>query len=63
MAYIKNKNTYKIGDVVITKRVHSSMAGTFTKGSNVKIVDIDPVRGYAIQDDDGNYMCEIGWEI
>lgn len=63
MPYIKSKNSYEIGDVVITKRSHSSMAGTFTKGSKVKIVDIDPIRGYAIQDDEGNYMCEIGWEI
>jgi hypothetical protein len=39
------------------------MRGTFTKGSLVQIVDIDPVRGYAIQDKKGNFMCEIGWEI
>lgn len=62
MSYISN-NTPKIGDWVKTKKVHSSLAGKFTKGSLVQIVDIDPVRGYAIQDKEGNFMCEIGWEI
>lgn len=62
MGYISN-NTHKIGDWVKTKKVHSSFRGKFTKGSLVQIVDVDPVRGYAIQDKEGNFMCEIGWEI
>ena len=32
-------------------------------GSKVKIIGIDPVRGYAIEDEHGNKMYEIGWEI
>lgn len=63
MAYIKNNTSHNIGDWVTTSRVHSSMAGTFTIGSKVKITDIDPIRGYAIEDNDGNKMCEIGWVI
>ena len=62
MAFIKN-NTNEIGKWVVTKKEHSSMTGTFTKGSRVKIVDIDPMRGYAIEDKHGNRMCEIGWVI
>ena len=62
MAFIKTKSP-QVGDTVITKKVHSSYDGTFTIGSKVKIVGIHPIRGYAIQDEDGNYMCEIGWEI
>lgn len=62
MAFIKTKSP-QIGDTVITKKVHSSCGGTFTRGSKVKIVGIDPIRGYAIEDEEGNYMCEIGWEI
>ena len=31
--------------------------------SKVKIIGIDPVRGYAIEDEHGNKMYEIGWEI
>ena len=62
MAYITSKNN-KIGDWVITTKRHESMAGTFTMGSKVKIVDIDPIRGYAIEDEHGNKMYEIGWEI
>lgn len=62
MAYIKN-NTHGIGNWVVTTRVHESMAGKFTKGSKVKITDIDPIRGYTIEDEDGNRICEIGWII
>ena len=62
MAYIAAKKN-EIGDWVITKRRHESMAGTFTVGSKVKIIGIDPVRGYAIEDEYGNKMCEIGWVI
>ena len=53
----------KIGDWVITKKRHESMAGVFTKGSKVKIIDINLIRGYAIEDEYGNKMYDIGWEI
>ena len=62
MAYIPKK-TIEIGDWVITKKRHESLSGIFTKGSNVKIIDINPIRGYAIEDENGNRMYEIGWEI
>jgi len=39
------------------------MSGTFTIGSKVKIIDIDPIRGYSIEDNEGNKMYEIGWII
>lgn len=62
MAYIKNSSK-EIGDWVTTTREHCSMAGKFTKGSRVRIIDIDSIRGYAIEDDEGNKMYEIGWVI
>lgn len=62
MGYIKN-STNEIGNVVTTTREHSSLLGKFTKGSHVKIVDIDPVRGYTIEDEHGNRVSEIGWTI
>ena len=62
MAFIKTKSP-QVGDIVITKKTHSSCDGTFTRGSKVKIVAIHPVRGYAIEDEEGNFMCEIGWTI
>ena len=62
MGYIKN-STNEIGNVVTTTREHSSLLGKFTKGSHVKIVDIDPVRGYTIEDENGNRVSEIGWTI
>lgn len=62
MAYVK-KNGAKIGDWVTTTRVHESMISKFTKGSKVKITDINPIRGYTIEDEDGNRLCEIGWCI
>ena len=65
MAYIATKRNEmnEIGDWVITKKRHKSMAGVFTKGSKVKIIDINPIRGYAIEDEYGNKMYDIGWEI
>ena len=62
MAYIKNSNK-EIGNWVTTTKEHSSMVGKFTKGSRVKIVDIDPMRGYAIEDEFGNKLCECGWTL
>ena len=62
MAFIK-KSSPEIGDWVTTKRVHSCLAGKMTRGSRVKIIDIDPIRGYAIEDEDGNQVIEIGWTI
>lgn len=63
MAYIKNNTSHNIGDWVITTRVHSSMRGTFTTGSKVRITGIDPIRGYNIEDAEGNEMYEIGWTL
>lgn len=62
MAFIK-KNSPKIGDYVKTTRTHSCLCGTMVRGSLVKIIGIDPIRGYAIQDENGNIVIEIGWTI
>lgn len=62
MGYIKNTKN-EIGNMVITRREHSSLLGKFTIGSKVKIVDIDPMRGYTIEDKNGNRVTEIGWII
>ena len=62
MAFIK-KESPKIGDWVTTKRVHSCLNGKMTRGSRVKIIDIDPMRGYGIEDENGNRVIEIGWDI
>ena len=58
-----SKNNSKIGDWVVTSKKHESMAGIFTRGTKVKIIDVDDMRGYAIEDEYGNKMYEIGWEI
>ena len=49
--------------IVLTLWKAESVAGTFTVGSKVKIIGIDPVRGYAIENEHDNKMYEIGWEI
>jgi len=61
MAYISNEK--KVGDWVITRKRHESLGGIFTTGSKVKIIGVDPIRGYNIEDEYGNKMYEIGWEI
>lgn len=61
--FIKSNSGKKIGDWVITTQDHECLAGIMLKGSKVEIIDIDPVRGYGIMDEDGNRVIEIGWEI
>jgi hypothetical protein len=66
MGYIKKLGNYKIGDKVKTTKLHESCSGIFEIGTEVTIVDIDrvyPSRGYAIEDEQGNRMIEIGWTI
>ena len=61
MAFIKSSP--EIGDQVTTKKVHSCLAGKMTRGSLVKIIGIDSMRGYSIEDKEGNRILEIGWTI
>lgn len=63
MSYIKSNNGFNIGDWKTTTKVHESFAGKFTVGSRVQIIDIDPIRGYSIQDEHGNTVVEIGWIV
>lgn len=63
MAFIKNNTKNEVGKWVITTQEHSSLSGTFTKGSLVRIIDVDSIRGYAIEDKHGNKIVEIGWII
>lgn len=51
-----------LGEWTETKMSHTSCGGTFTVGSKVKIICVSS-RGYDIEDEHGNRMCEIGWEI
>lgn len=60
--YIKNNNSLEIGEKVILNKSYSSLDGTFTKGSLVTITGYS-YRGYDIRDDEGNSMCEIGFDI
>ena len=63
MAYIKASSSYEIGKWVVTKKKHTSLGGTFAKGSKVKITGCDPIRGYSIEDKKGNKIIEIGWVV
>ena len=61
MAFIKNK-TPNIGDWVTTTRTYTNCAGTMVVGTEVKIIGVG-MRGYDIEDDEGNIVREIGWEV
>ncbi len=63
--YIKKTNefNFNIGDWTETTIRHESFSGIFTTETDVKVIDIDPVRGYSIEDEDGNRMYGIGWTI
>ena len=59
----KKNDSPKVGDWVVTTKNHECLSGTMLKGSKVQIIDIDWMRGYAIQDEEGNRVIEIGWTI
>ena len=61
--YIKENCQFNIGDWIETTVEHNSLCGTFTVGTKVKIIDIDPMRGQSIEDETGNRMLEIGWTV
>ena len=61
MAFIKNRIP-EVGDWVTTKRTHTNFDGTMDVGTEVKIIGIG-IRGYDIEDAEGNIVREIGWEI
>ena len=62
MAFIKNE-TPKIGDWTKTTSSHSCLRGKMVRGTRVKIIAIDSMRGYSIEDEEGNCVLEIGWII
>lgn len=62
MAFVKNKPTYHIGDVVRTTKIHRIADGYFEKDTVVTIIGYSE-RGYDIRDDEGNTMYEVGWVI
>ena len=61
--YIKENCQFNIRDWTETTVEHNSLCGTFTVGTKVKIIDIDPMRGYSIEDETGNRMLEIGCTV
>ena len=67
MAWVETKKKKKIelGDYVVTTRKHNHPCGIgyFEKGTLVKVTDIDNMRGYSIEDDEGHTLIEIGWVI
>jgi hypothetical protein len=62
MAYIPARKGFTIGDEIVLTKDHESLAGKFEKGTKVKIIDFDIIGGYAIQEEFGNRMIDIGWE-
>lgn len=65
MAWVETKKQIRVGDWVETTKVHKHPCGTgyFERGSLVKVINIDPMRGYSIEDGDGHRITEIGWVI
>ncbi len=65
MAWVETKKQIRVGDWVETTKIHRhpSNIGYFERGSLVKVIAIDPMRGYSIEDGDGHRILEIGWII
>ena len=68
MAYIPTSNKSndkepKVGDIVILKNEHSSLAGTLEIGTKVQVVGYDAFRGFDIRDEFGNTMKECGFDL
>ena len=62
MAFVNTTNKFSVGDEVTTTKKHESMSGYFEVGSEVTIIGIGD-RGYDNEDNEGNRILEIGWEI
>ena len=62
MGFIKSNNGYNIGDIVVTARSHTCLAGTMEEGTIVKVIGMSE-RGYDIEDEEGNKVIEIGFII
>lgn len=60
--FIPSNKGREVGDWVTTHKRHECLAGVMTKGTKVKIIGIGE-RGYDIEDEFGNKVLEIGWEI
>ena len=70
MAYITNKRpiaeigrnySFKVGDVVRTRRIVDCFSGYFEKGTVVTVIGVSK-RGYDLQDADGNRIIETGFD-
>jgi len=60
--YIKApKNSFSIEDRVVLTEEKEAITGKFTQGSIVTITGIDQMRGYDIEDDEGNKLIECGF--
>lgn len=62
MGYVKADNL-SVGDEVILSHDFMAMAGGFTKGSRVRITGYDNTRGFSVEDEFGNRVIEMGWNI
>ena len=62
MAFIEKSSIISNGTVVVLKRDHSSMTGTFKAGTKVTITGYGD-HGYDIVDDEGNHMYECGYDL
>ena len=65
MSWVDIKNKPKVGDWVLTSKIHSHPGGIgyFEKGSLVQITAAHPKDGYTISDLAGHVIEKIGWMI
>jgi hypothetical protein len=61
MSYKRKNKNIEVGDTVILTKKVESCAGYFEINSIVKVIDIDPNRGYSFEDEYGNRIIETGW--
>lgn len=52
---------FNVGDIVVTKDYTSSLSGHFEPGTKVKITYVDEIRGYDLEDEEGNQLLETGF--
>ena len=63
MSYIKNEmgRKFKIGDWAVTARKVDCFNGYFQKGTKVKVIEINPLYGYGLEDEEGHQIIDTGW--
>ena len=62
MPFVPNRKN-RIGDTIILTEDKKTMVGVFISGTEMKVMSRGDDRGYNLQDNEGNNLLEVGWDL